>query len=490
MKDHANPDPQPEPPHSIDAEQAVLGAILINNEAYDRVSGMLTPEHFYDPVHSRIYEATATRITEGKLASPVMLKPIMAADAGLKELGGGDYLARMVDAVVSVAAVRDYAEMIVDMAHRRAVIAAAEEAAERARDIGTPIDDVLDEAETGLDTVRGEKTGNQRAVTLSQALEEAAREAESAIKGETGNKTGLVDLDSLLGGMFPGDLSVVAGRPGMGKSAVSLWLAEQQASQGRPVLYCGLEMRAAQNALRLVSEWTARSGRALSYGAIRRGEISHRDFMHMLERMRENETLPVHMTGPDLRGLGALISEIRRFSQRCRHQEKEPGLVVIDYLSLITQPSGARSIYEWISSVTPALKSAAQRYGVPLILCAQLSRALERRDDKRPVLADLRDSGSIEQDADNVLFLYRDRYYAEREEPDPASDAHAGWEARMARGQHKLEIIVAKQRYGETGTVTVGFNPGINHLWDLGRHGEQRADIDREMDPADREGFV
>lgn len=459
-------------PHNIEAEQAVLGACLLSRDALDRVSD-LRADHFFDPVHGRIFEMIQSRHAAGELVSPVVLRAVANQIEGIDELGGSDYLARLATCVTSLSATPDFAAAIKELAARRTLALLAEEIASEAANPVLRLSDTMERAEAGLSSIREAASTRQPYRSLSEAADEAFEEVERAMRGERGNRTGLADLDATLGGLHPGDLIVIAGRPGMGKSLVGTWLAAHQAAQGRPSLIFSREMSAGDVALRIVSSVTAARGHGVSYSDLRRGTVSDDAFLGALRAARAIEAHPLTIAGPDIRRIGEIEAGIRSFAKRARSRGDRPGCAVIDYLGLIARPDGDRSDVSWISEVTASVKAAALRAEMPVILLSQLNRKVEAREDKRPMLADLRDSGSIEQDADVVIFCYREAYYLERAEPKDEVSAEAiVWSEKMLAAKDKLDLIVAKQRNGPIRAITVGCDLATNRLWDLDPRGQ------------------
>ncbi|HLF58541.1 MAG TPA: replicative DNA helicase [Alphaproteobacteria bacterium] len=458
------------PPHNYEAEQALLGAIIENNLAFERVSEFLRPEHFAEPIHGRIFEAIGKLVRRGQLADLVTLSNFFESDAGLAEIGGQKYLVRLVGSVVTVINAVDYARTIHDRYLRRQIIGLGQDMVNKAyqHDLDFPATDQIESAEKSLFDLAstGQYEGGFK--SFESSLQSAIAMAEVAYKREgrlTGVATGLTDLDKLLGGLHRSDLVILAGRPSMGKTALATNIAFHAAKQyregrdemGRPVAEDGavvgffsLEMSAEQLATRLLAEEAG-----LPSEKIRRGDLKDRDFQRVVEASAELSRIPLFID--DTAALS--ISAIRTRARRLKRQHGL-GLVVIDYLQLATPTPGTRydSRVLEISEITRGLKALAKELNVPVLALSQLSRAVEQRDDKRPQLADLRESGSIEQDADVVMFIFREEYYIRRREPKEGTDQHLKWRDEMSKVYNLAELIIAKQRHGPIGKVFLHFD--------------------------------
>jgi replicative DNA helicase len=467
-----------EPPHNIEAEQALLGAILVNNDAYDRVSDFLKPEHFAEELHRRIYEVAGQLIRAGKLATVVTLKTFL----GDIELPAGvtiqAYLARLAAEATTIINAEDYGRTVHDLAVRRDLIVIGEDIVNTAFD--SPIDSSprqqIEEAERKLYSIAeiGRYDGGfQR---FSDALTIAIDVANAAYMRDghlSGMATGLKDLDEKMGGLQKSDLIIVAGRPGMGKTALATNIAfniakayrfeiepdgSRKAVNGGIVGFFSLEMSAEQLATRVIAE---QSGVA-SY-KIRRGDIMEDDFRRITDAAREMQSIPffIDQTG------GISIAQLTARARRLKRQ-KGLDLLVVDYLQLL---SGSRSRSEnrvqELTEITTGLKALAKELQVPIMALSQLSRQVESRDDKRPQLSDLRESGSIEQDADVVLFVYREEYYLRNREPREGTEEHITWMAEMERVHGRAEAIIGKQRHGPTGMVPLAFEAEVTRFSNL-----------------------
>ena len=466
-------------PHNIEAEQALLGAILVNNEAFYRVSDFLEARHFYEPIHQKIYELSSQLVRAGKVASPVTLKTFLPGDVDIGGLTVSQYLARLAAEATTVINAQDYGRTIYDLSVRRALIVIGEDMVNEAYD--APVDfepsKQIEESERRLYEVAesGRYEGGFQA--FSQALTTAVDMAAKAYQRDgklSGIATGLSDLDARMGGLQHSDLIIVAGRPGMGKTALATNIAYNVAKawQGevRPdghittvnggiVGFFSLEMSAEQLATRIIAE---RSG--IPSSTIRRGGISEQDFEVIRDVSLELQNMKffVDETG------GLSIAQLMARARRLKRQ-RGLDLLVIDYIQLLqgsSRKSQDNRVQE-ITEITTNLKALAKELSVPIIALSQLSRQVESREDKRPQLSDLRESGSIEQDADVVVFVYREEYYLQNKEPRPGTEEHAKWMVEMQMMHGKAEAIIAKQRHGPTGTVQLQFEGSITRFSDL-----------------------
>ena len=447
------------PPGNMEAEQALLGALLVNNEAATLVSGFLRPEHFFLPVHGRIFDGVLRTVERGQIANPVTLKHYFERDEALAEAGGWAYLARLAGSAVTVVNAEHYGRAVHDLALRRALVEIGEGVANDAYDapLDRPATDQIEAAEQRLfalaETGRIDSGAERLAAPLAGAVEaiERAYRRDSRL---TGAATGLLDLDRLLGGLHASDLAILAGRPSMGKTALATNIAFNAASRtedGARVAFFSLEMSAEQLATRLLAEQTG-----IPSDKLRRGEVRDGDFAEIVRACRAMEALPLYIDDSPALTVAGLRARARRLKRR-----HGVSLVVVDYLQLMRPVTSARlnnRVHE-VSEITQGLKALAKDLDLPVLALSQLSRAVEQRDDKRPQLADLRESGSIEQDADVVMFVYREAYYLGRREPAADSSAeHAEWADKMAAVRNLAEVHVAKQRHGPIGKVALYFD--------------------------------
>ncbi len=469
-------------PHSIEAEQQLLGAILTNNDVYDRIASIISAKHFYEPVHARIFEIAAARIAKNNLASPVTLKAFMEEDEGLKELGGPAYLVRLAGAAVSAFAVRDYAQMIYDLAVRRDLINLGRDISAKAArvDVASEPREQIVEAEQKLYKLaeQGQTEGGfqsfLKAVTDAVNVANAAYQREGGLAGVS---TGLDDMDKKLGGLHPSDLLILAGRPSMGKTSLATNIAfnvakaykrgtrpdgSEGAIDGGVVGFFSLEMSAEQLAGRILAEASE-----ISSHKIRQGDMTEEEFRRFVEAAKALEACPLYIDDtPSI--------PISQLAARARRLKRTHGLdlLIIDYLQLARGTADNR--VQEIAEISMGLKAIAKELNIPVIALSQLSRQVESREEKRPQLSDLRESGSIEQDADVVMFVFREEYYKEREKPgDHELDKMAEWQEAMARLHGKAEVIIGKQRHGPIGTVELSFESQFTRFGNLAKPWQQ-----------------
>jgi replicative DNA helicase len=466
-------------PHNVEVEQALLGAILVNNEAFYRVSDFLKPEHFFEPLHQKIFKDIAALVRVSKSATPITLKTFMPADLDVAGMNASQYLARVAAEATTVINAADYGRVIYDLALRRSLIGVGEEMVNVAYD--APIDLTpqaqIEDAERRLFELAETGRYDGGFQDFTQALTTAVEMAAHAYQRDgklSGLSTGLRDLDRMMGGLQSSDLLILAGRPGMGKSSLASNIAYNVAKvwQGdvRPdghitsvnggiVGFFSLEMSAEQLATRIIAEQTE----IASY-KIRRGEIEPGDFDRIAEAAREMERIPLYIDETGGLSIGQLAARARRLKRR-----KGLDLIVIDYIQLL-QGSGKRgneNRVQELTEITTTLKALAKELNVPILALSQLSRQVENRDDKRPQLSDLRESGSIEQDADVVMFVYREEYYLRNREPRIGTEEHFKWQTEMEAVHGKAEVIIGKQRHGPTGTVPMAFHADVTRFADL-----------------------
>ncbi|MGA0542801.1 replicative DNA helicase [Neotabrizicola sp. VNH66] len=469
-------------PHNIEAEQQLLGAILVNNDIYDRIASLVKPPHFFDPVHQRIFEIASARIQKNALASPVTLKAFMEDDPGLKELGGPAYLVRLAGAAISSFAARDYAQMIYDLAVRRELIQLGRDIADRAQkvDVQSEPREQITEAEQRLYKLGEQGVAERGFQSFLKAVTDAVNVANAAYQrggGLAGISTGLVDLDKKLGGLHESDLIILAGRPSMGKTSLATNIAfniakayrrgrkpdgHEGAVEGGVVGFFSLEMSAEQLAARILSEASE-----IPSEKIRRGDMEEFEFRKFVDAAKQLESCPLYID--DTPAL-----PISQVAARARRLKRTHGLdvLMIDYLQLLkgsSKASEANRVQE-VSEITQGLKAIAKELNIPVIALSQLSRQVESREDKRPQLSDLRESGSIEQDADVVMFVFREEYYKEREKPaDHELEKMAAWQEIMAKCHGVAEVIIGKQRHGPIGTVPLSFEGRFTRFGNLAR---------------------
>ncbi|ABC21215.1 replicative DNA helicase [Rhodospirillum rubrum] len=484
------------PPANIEAEQALLGAILTNNRVLEKVGDFLRPAHFSHPAHGAIYEACVTLTERGHLANPVTLAPYLDHRTELEEVGGARYLAQLVNAVVTIINAEDYGTLVHDLFLRRELIALGSDLVNDAfeADLDSSAVDQIEGAERKLFDLAttGQTEGGLK--SFKDSLIGAIDMAEKAHKREgqlAGVPSLLVDLDKKLGGLHDSDLLILAGRPSMGKTALATTIAfnaatffRQEAQAGEPskaVAFFSLEMSAEQLATRILSERAEVSSHRL-----RTGELANEDFDRVLQVATQLHSIPLFIDDTPALSVGAMRTRCRRLARSHGGGGNGLGLIVVDYLQLLQGGKGERSEnrVQEVSAITRGLKALAKELNVPVMALSQLSRQVESRDDKRPQLSDLRESGSIEQDADVVMFVFREQYYLERAEPlrkpdetdDRYQERHLSWIKRCEDAYNKAEVIIAKQRHGPIGSVSLFFDGNYTRFGNL-QGGEPPPDL-------------
>jgi replicative DNA helicase len=482
-----SPSQSPSLPQNVEAEAALLGALMIDNRLAEDIQLKLRPDHFFEPLHGRIYEQILKLIDRNMIANPVTLRPLFEADEEMKELGGPAYLAQLTGSGAAIIGARDFAGQIYDLALLRALVGVGREMVESALDTSAEVDPKgqIEGAEAALYRVAEEGGGEGSVKSFAQATRLAVQMAEKALNaggGLSGVTTGLETVNAKTGGLHHSDLLILAGRPGMGKTALATniafnaaqrWVRDQEdgiapeKSAGAAVAFFSLEMSADQLATRVLAE---QSG--ISSENLRMGKISQQDFRNLARAAAELESLPLYIDDTP----GLTIASLRTRARRLKRQ-RGIGLIVVDYLQLLqgTGRNGNDNRVQEISEISRGLKTLAKELQLPVLALSQLSRAVEQREDKRPQLSDLRESGSIEQDADIVLFVYREEYYVASREPkrpvggDDAKvhDAYDTWKLDMERVYGLSELIVAKQRHGATGKVKLRFEAKITRFSDF-----------------------
>lgn len=450
--DAAAPSHWRQAPFNLQAEQALLGALLLNNDVLARVDDIVVPADFYEPLHAEIFSTASAMIGAGRVASPVTIRAYFETAEPINEtLTVPQYLGRLAISATTIINARDYARTIHDLATRRRLIHIGEDIVNAAYDntVEQPPDALIEEAERELCALAERSGQGDEVVSITTAMDEAIERIEAGIKrggGMAGLSSGLIDLDRLLGGFEDDCLYIGAGRPGMGKTAYVVGLARHISKQGIPVHFYSLEMPRYQVANRILSAETGIDG-----DNIRRGKISDKEFRKIVEARNH---FNAHLT-IDHRG-GMTIGQIMARARRIKRQNGTR-FIIIDYLQLMAASADNR--VGAITEITTGLKSLAKELHVPILALSQLSRAVETRQDKRPMLSDLRESGSIEQDADAVMFMFREEYYHEQIKP-PETDLarYMEWQQKQRQVANKAEIIVSKSRSGPTGIVEVMFD--------------------------------
>ncbi|MBN67325.1 MAG: replicative DNA helicase [Rickettsiales bacterium] len=461
-----------EAPYNLEAEQALLGAVLTNNEALNHVSQALLPEHFYAEIHQRIYGAILKFYDKGLIANPVTLKHHFTDEDAVDD----HYLARLVASAATVINVFDYSQIIADLAVRRMLIGIGEDVVNTAYNTKVEASGMeqVEVAEQALFNLATEGTSEGGFQPLKSALAESIIRTETAYKNQgsvVGISTGLDDLDRLLGGLMDSDLIILAGRPSMGKTALATTIAfnaarilhrkaeETPGEKPKSVGFFSLEMSAEQLANRMLA-----SACGINSNKLQRGDLSNEEFTELVRRSNELSAIPYHIDDTPALSIAAVRTRARRLKR-----VHNVGLLVVDYLQLLrgTSASSQANRVQEISEITQGLKAIAKELNIPVIALSQLSRAVEQREDKRPQLSDLRESGSIEQDADVVMFVYREEYYLARTEPRPDTPEHAAWMERMEQAHGVADAIIAKQRHGPIGTVNLQFQASLTRFDNL-----------------------
>jgi len=457
-------------PSNIEAEQAVIASILVSNDIYDEISPILNPQKFFDPIHVKLYETIEKLISKGLLANPITLKNHFENNEGLKELGGQEYLIKITKFSTSVKQAIDYANIVQEMHVRRELIKISQSVLDEAStnaDVSTSGVEIIQNAEKSLFDLAERGHFNQSFIKFESALKQTIEMAKSAYQndeGIVGVPTGLTDLDARLGGMHKQDLIIIAGRPSMGKTALATNIAFHAAKNiekkgtKSTVAFFSLEMSSEQLSTRILSEQSK-----IRSNDIRRGKVSEKEFEQFIETSKNIFELPLYIDETPAITIAAISNRSRRIKRLFGLE-----LIVVDYIQLM-KSSGKKEYnrVQEISEITQGLKALAKELNVPVLALSQLSRQVEHRDNKKPQLSDLRESGSIEQDADVVMFVYREAYYLENKEPTLGSIEHAEWQQKMDEISRLADIIIGKQRHGPTGIIKVEFEAMYTKFKDL-----------------------
>ena len=443
-------------PNNIEAEQAVLGSILVSNEIFDDVSPFINSKNFFDPMHQKIYSAIEKLIFNGMLANPITLKNFFENEKD--ELNIPDYLIKITKFSSSSRQTIEYSKLIYDLFVKRELIKISENLSFSAKsnDLNKDGKTIIEDTEKILFDLAEKGNFNSSLVKFDEAMKQTIEMASNAYKNEegiVGVPTGLTDLDGRLGGLHKSDLVIIAGRPSMGKTALATNIAFnaakkiQEEEKKSSVAFFSLEMSSEQLSTRIIAEQSR-----IKSNDIRRGKISEEQFDKFIETSKNISELPLYIDETPAISVAALSNRARRIKRLFGLD-----LVVIDYIQLMRANSAREGRVQEISEITQGLKALAKELSVPVLALSQLSRAVEQRDDKKPQLSDLRESGSIEQDADVVMFVFREAYYLQNKEPRPATVEHAEWQAKMNEVSHLAELIIQKQRHGPTGTIMLEF---------------------------------
>ena len=476
LQDNINDKKQPS---NLEAEQALIGSILVNNDIIDEVSTIINPTSFYDPAHTKIYEVIETLNNKGMIANPITLKNYFEKDNMLNEVGGTEYLVKLTRFSSSTKQAVDYAKVIHEMYLRRELILISDNlSTETLNSKDQSAEKIIETTEKSLFDLAERGSFSQSFLKFNQALDQTIEMATLAMKndrGIVGVPTGLTDLDEKLGGLHKSDLVILAGRPSMGKTSLATNIAFniakkfrrerdengiEKTADGGVVGFFSLEMSSEQLATRLLAE---QSG--VPSHKIRRGDITPDQFEHVRDSADEISRLPLHIDDTGGISIGALAARARRLKRMVGLD-----MVVVDYLQLLTGGNAINSStnrVQEVSMITQGLKALAKELDIPVLALAQLSRQVEQRDDKRPQLSDLRESGSIEQDTDVVMFVFREEYYVARSEPSEGTEEHLKWQEEMEQLHGKAEVIIGKQRHGPIGTVKLSFNPDLTKFGNL-----------------------
>ena len=462
---------QSQMPCNIEAEQALIGSLLVSNEIYDEIGSIIDGKKFFDPIHAKIFDTIEMLINKGLLANPITLKNYFENNDGLNELGGQEYLVKITKfSTTSAKQAIDYANIVHEMHVRRELIKISETVlneASNSEDIDSSGEEIIQNAEKSLFDLAERGHFNSSFLKFESALKQTIEMAKSAYQNEegiVGVPTGLTDLDNRLGGMHKQDLVIIAGRPSMGKTALATNIAFHAAKNiekkqaKSTVAFFSLEMSSEQLSTRILSEQSQ-----IRSNDIRRGKVSEKEFEQFIETSKNIFDLPLYIDETPAITISAISNRSRRIKRLFGLD-----LIVVDYIQLMKSGSSKNDgRVQEISEITQGLKALAKELDVPVLALSQLSRAVEQRDDKKPQLADLRESGSIEQDADVVMFVYREAYYLERKEPSLGSIEHAEWQQKMDEVSTLADIMIGKQRHGPTGNVKVEFEAMYTKFKDL-----------------------
>ncbi len=459
-------DKSDELPNNIEAEQSVIGSILLTNEIFDEVNLILSGKNFYDPIHKKIFEALEKLIYGGLLANPITLKNYFEKEKD--ELNIPEYLVKITKFSTSSRQAIEYSKLIFDLYVKRELIKISGEVIDQAKvnDLNTDGKKIIENYEKALFDLAEKGSFSSSLVKFDEAMRQTIQMASSAYKNEegiVGVPTGLKDLDDRLGGLHKSDLIIIAGRPSMGKTALATNIAFnaakkiQENGEKSSIAFFSLEMSSEQLSTRILAEQSR-----IKSNDIRRGKISEEQFDKFIETSKDISELPLYIDETPAITIAAL-------SNRARRIKRLHGLdmVVIDYIQLMRAANSNNGRVQEISEITQGLKALAKELAVPVLALSQLSRAVEQRDDKKPQLSDLRESGSIEQDADVVMFVYRESYYLQGKEPRPATVEHAEWQAKMNEVSHLAELIIQKQRHGPTGNIMLEFEAMFTKFKDI-----------------------
>ena len=453
-------------PNNIEAEQSVIGSILISNELFDEINMIVTSKNFYDPMHQKIYAAMEKLIYSGMLANPITLKNYF--DNEKDSLNIPDYLVKITKFSSAARQTIEYSKLVYDLYVKRELIKLSENIIDTAKlnDLDQNAQTIIENSEKSLFDLAERGSFSSSLVKFDEAMKLTIEMASNAYKNEegiVGVPTGLTDLDDRLGGLHKSDLIIIAGRPSMGKTALATNIAFHAAKniqeniKKSTIAFFSLEMSSEQLSTRILAEQSR-----IKSNDIRRGKISEEEFDKFIETSKNIAELPLYIDETPAISVAALSNRARRIKRLYGLE-----LIVVDYIQLMRASNFREGRVQEISEITQGLKALAKELSVPVVALSQLSRAVEQRDDKKPLLSDLRESGSIEQDADVVMFVYRESYYLRAKEPRPATVEHAEWQAKMNEVSHLAELIIGKQRHGPTGNITLEFEEMFTKFKDI-----------------------
>ena len=450
-----------EMPHNLEAEQGLLGAILLNNDVLFDISEIIDIDHFYEEIHKKIYEVINKIVSKGQLATPITLKSYFEIEKSLEEIGGSNYLARLANAAVSLDYAKNYAQIIYDLSVRRSLYNLGGKLSYTAieSDMSINPSDLVEEAEKDLYQISEKGTQAHNVQTFKSSIEEAVELATKAFEKDSsvvGVSSNFRDLDQKLGGFHPSDLIIIAGRPSMGKTSLATNIAfniaknaHDNSDMDSTVLFFSLEMSSEQLATRILSEQAK-----ISSNEIRKGNLSENDLDSLVGVSKKILEIPLFIDDSPAISIATLASRARRLKRK-----HGLGIILVDYLQLVRPAKHSRNesrVLE-ISEITQGLKALAKEMNIPVIALSQLSRQVEQREDKKPQLSDLRESGSIEQDSDVVMFIFREEYYLEKSAPTPGTADFMEWQQKMEKIHGQADLLIGKQRHGPTGNIKLSF---------------------------------
>ena len=463
-------------PKNVEAEAALLGAMMIDNRLADDLLDQLEPAHFFEPLHGRIFDAIRTLRRDGSLATPITLRPLFAADWAIETLGGVGYLAELTGSGAGLIGARDFARQIYDLAQLRALVEVGRALVDGAIDTAAEVNPraQIEQAERMLAEVSEQGATAARATTFAQAWDRGFAHVEAVANGTATRGLQvrrLPEWNDLVGGMSAGQLILLGGRPGMGKTSVALAVAIGAAEAGHGVLFISREMPVDQLILRIIADLLFEAGSRATFDDVLSGRLSPADWQIATALRERLADLPLAFEEPATLNAARIPHLIRKHQRSLAAKGRELRLVIVDYLGLLDPPQSRGNREQEVGDTSRALKGAARSTGTALLALAQLNRGVEQREDKRPLLSDLRDSGSLEQDADTVVFAYRAEYYLRQTEPDPNDLKHAQWALEMDAARDRLDIYSAKVRQGAPQRRKVFFFGG--------RQAVRSADFDR-----------